>query len=197
MDLSNLVPMRSALPAGDLIPDDRREDPVFHMTGGEERGRDGSRVPIPWTTDAASSYGFSARTVDGTDPAPPWLPQPAGWGAYALSEQDGDEDSMLELYRALIAARREYAVPQPETATVLDLGEGLVAARRGDLVAAIKTARESMSLMVFIRVSPMGFRRKGVQCFAVVQAAVFSRSDARAHHRWSALGERLWQFLRG
>ena len=41
------------------IPDDRREDPVFHLTGGEGLGRDGCRIPLPWTTDAATSFGFS------------------------------------------------------------------------------------------------------------------------------------------
>ena len=43
------------------IPDDRREDPVFHLTNGEGLGRDGCRIPLPWTTDPATSFGFSNR----------------------------------------------------------------------------------------------------------------------------------------
>ena len=43
------------------IPDDRREDPVFHLTNGEGLGRDGCRIPLPWTADPATSFGFSNR----------------------------------------------------------------------------------------------------------------------------------------
>ena len=30
------------------LPDSVRQDPTFFRTGGEERGRDGCRVPLPW-----------------------------------------------------------------------------------------------------------------------------------------------------
>ncbi|MFT3875041.1 MAG: glycoside hydrolase family 13 protein [Propioniciclava sp.] len=50
------------------IPADRRQDPTFVRTGGAQIGRDGSRVPPPWT-DEPPSFGFST--------APAHLPQPA------------------------------------------------------------------------------------------------------------------------
>jgi alpha-glucosidase len=59
-------------------------------------GRDGCRAPIPWT--AARGHGW---------PAPPWLP----WSPDADHRNPDtlrrDPDSILHLYRRLVAARRE------------------------------------------------------------------------------------------
>ncbi|MGI9646805.1 MAG: alpha-amylase family glycosyl hydrolase [Ilumatobacteraceae bacterium] len=128
------------------VPDDRREDPVFLMTGGAEQGRDGSRVPIPWTAEPSTSYGFSDPPGAGGDPDPPWLPQPDGWGDRSLAEQVGEEDSMVELYRTLIAARSVHAVQQPDTAELVDLGAALIAVRRGDLLAVMNVSGEPVAL---------------------------------------------------
>ncbi len=119
------------------LPDDRREDPVFILSDGAETGRDGCRVPIPWTADRRTSYGFSSPTAGGGDPAPPWLPQPDGWGDLARARQAGVAGSDLELYRTLIAARRRHARPQPVHTELLDLGPRLVVVRRGALVVVI------------------------------------------------------------
>ena len=35
------------LPEVEDIPDDRRQDPMFHRSGGVDPGRDGCRVPDP------------------------------------------------------------------------------------------------------------------------------------------------------
>ena len=63
-----------------------------------------------------------------------------------MTEQDGDEASTLELYRAAAAARREYAVTQVMAASVLDLGPDLIAVSRGDLVAVMNIGREPIAL---------------------------------------------------
>ena len=72
------------------------QDPVYRRSNGAEKGRDGCRVPLPWTVDG-SSYGF------GDDGA--HLPQPAWFAEHAVDVQDGAQDSMLELYRAALALR--------------------------------------------------------------------------------------------
>jgi alpha-glucosidase len=79
----------------DLAPTDL-EDPIWLRSGHTEKGRDGCRVPLPWTTDGPS-FGF------GDDGA--HLPQPAWFGPYAVEAQDGGPGSMLELYRSAIALR--------------------------------------------------------------------------------------------
>jgi alpha-glucosidase len=83
------------------IPDDQRQDPLFARTGGANPGRDGCRVPLPWSGEAPP-FGFSPP--DAT--APPWLPQPASWRSLTAQAQQGDPDSMLELYRAALHIRR-------------------------------------------------------------------------------------------
>lgn len=96
------------LPEVEDLPDDVRVDPIFHRSGGTDPGRDGCRVPLPWTSDGPSS-GFSpAVRADGTPPAAPWLPQPAGWGDLAAAAQEDDPGSMLSLYRASLAVRRAW-----------------------------------------------------------------------------------------
>ncbi|MFG2749652.1 glycoside hydrolase family 13 protein [Streptomyces xanthophaeus] len=83
------------------IPAALLQDPRWPRSGYTDRGRDGCRVPLPWSGDRAP-YGFSP---DGAS-APPWLPQPAHWAPLTAAAQQGDPASVLELYRAALALRR-------------------------------------------------------------------------------------------
>ncbi len=85
------------------LPDDARRDPIWFRSGGREHGRDGSRVPLPWTPERPS-FGFSP--AEAADAADPWLPQPDWFADYAVSTQDGVVDSTLSLYRAALPLRR-------------------------------------------------------------------------------------------
>jgi alpha-glucosidase len=82
------------------LPDEVRQDPRFHNTGGEILGRDGCRVPIPWS-GASQPYGF------GPNGARPWLPQPADWARFTVDAQRGDPSSTWSLYRDALRLRRE------------------------------------------------------------------------------------------
>ncbi|MBE2999644.1 glycoside hydrolase family 13 protein [Nocardiopsis sp. HNM0947] len=82
------------------LPGAALDDPMYHRSDGELKGRDGCRVPLPWEADRPG-YGFGS--------AEPWLPQPALWGELAASEQNG-EGSVLTLYRSAIALRRAHWV---------------------------------------------------------------------------------------
>ena len=62
------------LPDVEDIPDDLRQDPLWHRSGRTIRGRDGCRVPLPWSGERPP-FGFAP------DGARTWLPQPAGWGS--------------------------------------------------------------------------------------------------------------------
>ncbi len=86
------LPEVADLPAAAL------QDPIWRRTRNAEKGRDGCRVPLPWTA-AGGSYGFGAGTT--------WLPQPTGFSAYAVSAQDGQPASTLELYREALRVRRQ------------------------------------------------------------------------------------------
>jgi alpha-glucosidase len=78
------------------LPDEARQDPVFFRTGGARKGRDGCRVPIPWTT-AGPGFGFTAGE--------PWLPMPEDWGLESVEAQTGEPGSTLALYRRALAHR--------------------------------------------------------------------------------------------
>jgi alpha-glucosidase len=78
-------------------------DPTWEFSGHTERGRDGCRVPIPWS-GTAPPFGFSPPGASN----PPWLPQPAAWRELTVEAESGDEGSTLELYRHALALRREH-----------------------------------------------------------------------------------------
>ncbi|MET9830969.1 alpha-amylase family glycosyl hydrolase [Streptomyces sp. NPDC006385] len=80
---------------GDLPPE-VLEDPIATRSGGREKGRDGCRVPLPWSAEGPS-FGF------GPGPARP--PQPSWFGHYAVSVQAEDPDSTLTLYRRAMELR--------------------------------------------------------------------------------------------
>jgi alpha-glucosidase len=79
----------------DLARDDL-EDPIWLRSQHTEKGRDGCRVPLPWTAEGPS-FGFGTGGAH--------LPQPAWFAEHAASVEDGDAGSMLELYRAALALR--------------------------------------------------------------------------------------------
>lgn len=85
------------------IPNAVRQDPMFFRTQGENLGRDGCRVPLPWSGDEPS-FGFSPPGAS----RKPWLPQPRTWRDRTVEAQSGDPESMLELYRRALAYRRRH-----------------------------------------------------------------------------------------
>ncbi len=117
------------LPEVEDIPEDLLDDPTWERSGHRLRGRDGCRVPMPWSGQA-SPFGF------GTD-AQPWLPQPAAWADLTAEKQASDPGSTLSLYRAALALRR--ARPEFRTGELswLDLGADVVAFQRGDALAVV------------------------------------------------------------
>ncbi|SED61551.1 glycoside hydrolase family 13 protein [Streptomyces sp. Ag109_O5-10] len=84
------------------VPDDRIRDPLWERSGHRVRGRDGSRVPLPWA-GGVPPYGFSDA-----DPDSCWLPQPPGWAALTVAAQRDDASSMFTLYRAALHLRRAH-----------------------------------------------------------------------------------------
>ncbi|MCC5478968.1 glycoside hydrolase family 13 protein [Streptomyces barringtoniae] len=113
------------LPEVEDLPDSVLQDPVWERSGHTDRGRDGCRVPIPWSGRTAP-YGFSPEDAS----AAPWLPQPADWAARTVEAQSGDPTSMLELYRTALRRRREHPALGDGTLTWLDAPAGVLAFRR-------------------------------------------------------------------
>jgi alpha-glucosidase len=84
------------------IPEALRTDPMWVRSGHTDPGRDGCRVPLPWSGTEAP-FGFSPPGASSA----PWLPQPAAWTDLTARVQAGDPGSMLELYRSALRLRRQ------------------------------------------------------------------------------------------
>ncbi|GCD96734.1 glycoside hydrolase family 13 protein [Embleya hyalina] len=114
------------------LPDEVLQDPRWERSGHAERGRDGCRVPLPWSGGRAP-YGFGAPGG-----APTWLPQPSDWAGLSVEAQWDDPASTLSLYRSALAIRRAHPdlgdgaelrwLPSPEGTLVFRRGAGPVCA---------------------------------------------------------------------
>jgi len=109
------------------LPVEALDDPVWNNSGHTLRGRDGCRVPIPWSPDGPS-FGFGSGKA--------WLPQPAVYGELSAESQTDVADSTLELYREALSVRRQYFT-RDEQLEWLELGENVLAFRRGSGVICV------------------------------------------------------------
>ncbi|GAA2209173.1 glycoside hydrolase family 13 protein [Nonomuraea monospora] len=84
-----------------------------------DSGRDGCRVPMPWTFDG----GWND----------PWLPIPGSWGELSVQAQHGVPGSTLELYRQALRLRKQL----DGELVWRDSPEGTLVFSRGGFVCAV------------------------------------------------------------
>jgi alpha-glucosidase len=139
------------------IPDDRRQDPIFHRTYGNEKGRDGCRVPLPWTRERMGNHGFSSgETHDVSldvshDVSRPdsWLPQPENWGQHSVATHDLDPDSITDMYRNVLRQRRNVASADVGNFSWIETGhDDVLGYRRDHLAVFFNLGDEPRSLDV-------------------------------------------------
>jgi alpha-glucosidase len=118
------------LPEVEDLPDDVLQDPMFFRSGGADPGRDGCRVPLPWS-GTASPFGFSPPEAA----AGPWLPQPASWPRFTVEAQDGVPGSMLSLYREALRIRAVEPALGDGSMQWLGAPGGVLAFARGERFA--------------------------------------------------------------
>ncbi len=109
------------------LPPEVLDDPAWTNSGHTQKGRDGCRVPIPWTSDGPS-FGFGD--------AAPWLPQPARYGELSAAAQAGVEGSTLEMYRSALRLRAQH-LKGDEDLEWLDSAKDVLSFRRGSGVVCI------------------------------------------------------------
>ena len=109
------------------LPWEVLDDPVARRSEGTQKGRDGCRVPLPWTTEG-SSYGFGSNGA--------WMPQPDHWADYAADRQIGVDGSFHSLYRDALRIRREHFIDDAEMSWI-DMGEGVLAYERASGVRCV------------------------------------------------------------
>jgi alpha-glucosidase len=125
------------LPEVEDIPLARLQDPMHFRSQGVDPGRDGCRVPLPWS-GTSQPFGFSPDHAEHE----PWLPQPDEFAACTVEAQQADPHSMLALYRAALRIRHRFA----GELEWLDLGAEALAFRRGDLLCITNFAGQALPL---------------------------------------------------
>jgi alpha-glucosidase len=116
------------LPDG-VIPDEARQDPIYFRTKGIQKGRDGARVPLPWSGERAP-FGFTSGS--------PWLPLQDSWKDLTVEKQLAEPKSSLNLYRNALNLRAEHLVNAGDIEWVESTNHGsksssLLAFRRGNV----------------------------------------------------------------
>jgi alpha-glucosidase len=124
------------------IADADRQDPIFAMTNGKEIGRDGCRVPLPWTSNAAGSFGFSPADAAGDA----WMPQPDDWGKYGADAQAADPTSMLAHYRHLVATRHALHLARGPLQWIIEDHPTLIAFERSGVLVAVNFSNDDVVL---------------------------------------------------
>ncbi|MCT9933849.1 glycoside hydrolase family 13 protein [Planotetraspora sp. A-T 1434] len=125
------------LPEVKDLPPESRQDPIFARSKGELLGRDGCRVPLPWS-GTAPPYGFG--------PGGSWLPQPADWAGLTAERQAADPSSTLSFYRRALATRRALRGTLPDTMAWLEAPGDALFFTRGKLICVINCGEEPVRL---------------------------------------------------
>jgi len=121
------------------LPDAVRQDPTWVQSGFADVGRDGCRIPLPWTATSAP-YGFAPE-----EGAPTWLPQPGHWAQHSVEAQDRDPDSTLNLYRAALRLRPSLW-RDAGAVTWLDVDPEVAAFERGGAQCWVNTGDTGVTL---------------------------------------------------
>jgi alpha-glucosidase len=141
------------------LPEDLLQDPTWERSGHVERGRDGCRVPLPWSANGPS-LGFGT--------AEPWLPQPPAWADLSVERQLRDPGSTLSFYRRALSLRRQLpALGAGDGGPVrwLDLGPDVVAFERDPgFTCVVNTGTTPVTLPpgeILLASGPLGPDRDG------------------------------------
>ncbi len=109
------------------LPDEVLADPTWERSRHHDRGRDGCRVPLPWSGQQPP-YGFGGEA---------WLPQPLHWADLTVAAQDGRSGSFLELYRTALRVRRATPALGDGTLAWVDSGADVLHFRRSPGFACV------------------------------------------------------------
>ena len=129
----------------------RREDvrdPVGITGWPKDKGRDGERTPMQWTSEAPNA-GFTTAT------ATPWLPVPPSARTVNVEVESKQPDSLLNFYKTLLQLRHaepalmfgDYVTLNPEDQSVFSFLRRVPAGKEGhNIVVALNMSGEKRVL---------------------------------------------------
>lgn len=117
----------------------KSKEEALHILG--ERSRDNSRTPMQW--DNTKYAGFSETE--------PWISLPEDREGVNVSDQEADEDSVLNFYRKLVNLRKEYEVIRDGSIEfIFDSVKEILAYKRvgedGDILVLNNMSKDEVSL---------------------------------------------------
>lgn len=115
------------LPNGEMADSDR-QDPIYFRTNGNQKGRDGARVPIPWSGESAP-FGFTTGK--------PWLPLQDSWRQFTVESELKDPHSSLNLYRSALQIRKREFVSSGDISW--SKTDGILSFKRGQVEVVLNT----------------------------------------------------------
>lgn len=126
------------LPEAD-VPYELLQDPFGIEFWPKFKGRDGCRTPMPWINEAMGGFTSGGHT---------WLPVEPMHRRLAVDEQEGNEESVLNMARALFAWRRQHPALKDGDFEWLDSDDNLLLFRR-------RNDRESIVIAINMTASPL------------------------------------------
>ena len=97
-------------------------DPIGIAGWPKEKGRDGERTPMQWTSGAQAGFSTNPDT---------WLPVPANHDTINVETESADPQSLLAWYRTLIGLRASEPALRDGSMTMVDPDNaGVLAWRR-------------------------------------------------------------------
>jgi alpha-glucosidase len=131
------------LPDG-VVPDDARQDPIYFRTHGAQKGRDGARVPLPWSGESAP-FGFTSGV--------PWLPMQENWKDLTIDKQSVAPKSSLNLYRNALNLRAKHLLNNGDIEWIESPNHGsksssLLAYRRADVSVYLNLGNSAIEIEI-------------------------------------------------
>jgi alpha-glucosidase len=120
------------------LPDEALRDPTWERSGHTLRGRDGERVPLPWSGEHPP-FGF---TTAGSS----WLPMPDDWAGASVSDQAAEPSSTLSLYRAALRLRRDLFAAAPPEIEWLEVPDNVLGYRRAGVTVLLNAGDDPVPL---------------------------------------------------
>ena len=147
------------LPDGEM-PLSARKDPIAIRSQGSDLGRDGCRVPLPWST-LDKNFGFTSGT--------PWLPQMDSYVGYAIESEVQDSKSSLNFYKKTLHLRKIHpALGGEGSVTLLESQSGVLAFTRDPGLVVVANTTENKILMKIQASSILHVSNAGVSLAAEV-----------------------------
>ena len=89
-------------------------DPIGIKGWPREKGRDGERTPMQWSSGVNAGFNSGAT---------PWLPVPASAGTHNVDAESRDSSSVLSVYKAVLKLRHENPAVREGSYVALNLSD--------------------------------------------------------------------------